>query len=207
MHGILAKVFALATALVLKLGYAGIFFGMTLESSAIPIPSEAIMGYSGFLVSQGHFNFWLAILAGTLGNFTGATILYNLGKYGGYPVVEKYGKWIHISPKEIERAEGWFNKYGEITIFVAQMLPVVRSFIAFPAGLLQVSYKKYILYSISGIFIWCALLVFLGNKLGNNWERMTEYFKPVQNIVIVLGVLLFAYFIYTHFFKKEKVES
>jgi membrane protein DedA with SNARE-associated domain len=207
MHSFLVKLFAFATSLVLKLGYAGIFFGMTLESSAIPIPSEAIMGFAGYMVSQGHFNFWLAVIAGTLGNFTGATILYMIGKHGGIPVLEKYGKWIHINKKEMDKAEKWFNKYGEVTIFVAQMMPVVRSFIAFPAGALKIDYKKYITYSMSGIFLWCLLLVYVGNKLGDNWEKITEYMKPFQNVIIVLLAALFVYFVYSHFFKKEKLAA
>ncbi len=205
MHKIISILVSIATSLILKFGYFGIFFGMTLESSAIPIPSEAIMGFSGYLVSQGHFNFWLAVLAGTLGNFTGATILYSIGKYGGYPFLEKYGKWLHIDKQNIVKAERWFKKYGEVTIFVAQMMPVVRSFIAFPAGILKVSYKKYMLYSMSGIFLWCLLLVYIGNKLGENWENISGYMKPFQNVVILgLGVL-FVYFIYHHYFAKNKV--
>lgn len=204
MSKLISFLFNLGISLVTKLSYFGIFLGMTIESASIPLPSEAIMGFAGYLVYKGDFNFWLAIMCGALGNVTGSTIMYGLGKYGGHPFLEKYGKWIRVSHKEIHKAENWFNKYGDFAVFIAQILPVVRTFISFPAGILEINYKKFIFYTFTGAFLWCAALVYAGMTLGSNWETITNYLKPVQDIIIVGCMLLGGYFVYTHFFKKRR---
>jgi membrane protein DedA with SNARE-associated domain len=204
MHKILTLLFDLAVSLVTKLGYGGIFLGMTIESASIPLPSEAIMGFAGYLISQGKFGFWQATLFGALGNALGSTIMYALGKYGGNPFLERYGKWFRISKKELDKAEVWFQRYGDGAVFIAQLLPVIRTFISFPAGVLEISYKKFIFYTFTGAFIWCGALVYMGKKLGENWENLSHYLKPVQNVMIVLVAALVAYFIYSHFIKKSR---
>lgn len=204
MSHLLGILFEFATFLVTKFSYLGIIIGMTIESASIPLPSEAIMGFAGYLVSTGVFKFWPAILAGSTGNVIGSTIMYVLGKYGGHPFLEKYGKWFRISHKELHKAENWFGKYGDIAVFIAQLLPVIRTFISLPAGILEISYKKFALYTFMGAFVWCTVLVYLGKVLGSNWEHISSFIKPVQNIMIVVVLILFAYFVYTHFFKKSR---
>lgn len=204
IHLILSTLFNFATGLVSKLGYFGIFLGMLIESASIPLPSEAIMGFSGYLVYKGEFNFWLTVFFGALGNATGSTIMYLAGKYGGHPFLERYGKYLRIEHKEIHKAEKWFNKYGDITVFISQLLPVIRTFISFPAGVLEINYKKFIIYTFTGAFIWCAVLVYVGKTLGSNWERISAYLKPVQNVMIGLVILLVLYWLYKEFFAKKK---
>lgn len=204
MHKLLSFLFKIATSLVSTFGYFGIFLGMTIESASIPLPSEAIMGFAGYLVYADRFSFWPAVLAGALGNVTGSSIMYFLGKHGGHPFIEKYGRWFRISHKEIDKAETWFNKYGDFAVFIAQLLPVIRTFISFPAGVLEINYKRFVFYTFTGAFLWCAALVYAGMKLGKEWENISQFLKPVQNVVIVLGVVLVGYFVYSHFFKHKK---
>ncbi len=175
--------------LISSLSYFGVVIAMAVESACIPLPSEIILPFSGFLVYQGQFNLWLAALAGTTGCLIGSLAAYYVGKWGGRPLVEKYGKYILISHHDLNWADHWFKKYGEITIFFGRLLPVIRTFISFPAGVARMNIWKFSLYTILGSFPWCLLLVYVGQRLGGQWENLKGLFHRFD---LVIGIILIA---------------
>ncbi len=181
-----------------KIGILGIFLLMLVESCGILMPSEVIMPFSGFLVYDGKLNFWLVSFIGAFGNLIGSLLAYWVGYKGGRPLIEKYGKYILISKYDLDLADKWFTKYGEITVFVGRILPVVRTFISFPAGIAKMNLKTFSIYSFVGAFIWSALLTYAGVKMGANWEMIREKLHNFDlAIVIFLAVFIFWY-IYRH---------
>lgn len=179
----------IAISLIDTLGYAGIVLGMAIESINIPLPSEVLMPFAGALVAAGRFDFWLVVAAGAVGNLIGSVGNYYLGAKGGRPLIERYGKYFLIHHKDLETADRWFARYGLPTVFFTRMLPVVRTFISFPAGVARVPLGKFILYTFAGSFLWSALLTFVGFKLGENWEQIRDYFHQFD---LVIGLLLLA---------------
>jgi membrane protein DedA with SNARE-associated domain len=195
LHTLLQQLFILASWFVETFGYAGIWLGMTIESAAIPLPSEAIMGFAGFFVYLGKFNLFLAALAGAIGNVTGSTIMYVIGYKGGKPVLMKYGKYVGVNEDEFKKGEEWLRKYGDKAVFFSQLLPVVRTYVSLPPGVLRMDYKKFISYTFVGAFIWCFGLAYAAMKLGENWHNIETYMKGFQSVVIaalVLGVVALA---------------
>src|ERR1043166_1491076 len=147
-------------ATILFLGYPGIVLLMAIESACIPLPSEIIMPFSGYLVSTGQMNLWLVALAGAVGCVLGSLVAYWVGSKGGRPLIEKYGRYILVSPHDLDMADRWFAKRGEIIVFVSRMLPAIRTFIAFPAGVARMNLKRFIIYTFAGSFPWCLLTFF-----------------------------------------------
>jgi membrane protein DedA with SNARE-associated domain len=194
--------------LISSLGYSGVVIAMTIESACIPLPSEIILPFSGFLVYEGKFNLWLAGSAGTLGCLIGSLIAYFVGMKGGRPLVEKYGKYILISHHDLDLADRWFKKYGEATIFFSRLLPIVRTFISFPAGVAKMNLWRFSLYTVIGSFPWCVGLVYVGQRLGAHWEKIRGYFHRFD---LVIGIILIAgivWYVWRHLrnLKKEKSE-
>lgn len=150
MSSIIEFVSQIAINLINYLGYWGIFIGMTIESACIPLPSEVIMPFAGFIVSEGKMTLWGITLAGALGNLFGSLIAYYAGLKGGKPLLEKYGKYFLISQNSLDRAHNWFEKYGHEAVFIARLLPGIRTFISLPAGIAQMDLKKFIIYSFAG---------------------------------------------------------
>jgi membrane protein DedA with SNARE-associated domain len=176
------------SSMIESLGYAGIVLGMAIESVNIPLPSEVIMPFSGALVAEGKFDFWLVVLAGAVGNGIGSVINYYLGAKGGRPFVDKHGHKIFMHPKDVERADRWFQRYGLWAVFLTRMLPVVRTFISFPAGMARVPMLPFIGLTFAGSFLWSALLTYVGVVLGRNYETVI---KPVfHSLDAVIGLLL-----------------
>lgn len=168
-------------------GYLGITFLMAIESAAIPLPSEIVMPFSGYLVAEGKFNFWWVSLLGAVGNVIGSMVAYWIGAWGGRPLVEKYGKYIFIRKHEIERADRWFQNYGQSTVFFSRLLPAVRTFISLPAGIAKMDLMKFIFYTFAGSLPWSILLTYVGYKLGGEWENVRGYFHKFD---IVIGVVI-----------------
>jgi len=172
--------------------YAGIFIAMTLQSACIPIPSEIILPFSGFFVSQGIFDFWPAVLAAVLGGLAGSGLTFSLGYFKGEGfvrnLIKKFGKFILVFEYELDEAEEWFRKYGEIITFVSRILPVVRTFIALPAGISRMSFSKFFVFVAAGDFLWSALLIYLGSVLVNNWAQLNHYFHQFDLIIILAGL-------------------
>jgi len=176
------------------LGYPGVFLLMLVESCGILMPSEVIMPFSGFLVADGTLNFWMVALLGGLGNLAGSLLAYWIGWKGGRPLIEKYGKYILISKHDLNIADHWFNKHGELAAFFGRLLPVVRTFISFPAGIAEMDLKKFSVYTFFGAFIWSGVLAYAGVKMGANWELIrTKLHNFDLTIVIVLAVFIVWY--------------
>lgn len=175
------------------MGAAGVALLMAIESANIPLPSEAILPFAGYLVSKGVLGFHVAAFAGAIGCVIGSVPSYYLGYFGGRPFVEKYGKWFLISHKDLETADKWATKYGDISFFICRMLPVVRTFISLPAGILRANFPKFITYTFIGSLIWSYVLVFVGVKLGEHREALKAVWHKfdiaIVAIILVLGVL------------------
>ncbi len=173
-------------------GYAGVFFLMALESANIPVPSEVIMPFAGYLVFLKKFGFIEMVLAGALGNLFGSIISYYIGLKGGRPFIDRYGKYLFLHKKDMGLAERWFQKYGELTIFFSRVLPVVRTFISVPAGIGEMDVKKFIAYTFIGSLIWSAVLAYIGFSLGPNWNSILGFFQQFEIIIIAVGVIVAA---------------
>ena len=164
----------LATAIIAVIsagGYAGIVLLMAIESACIPLPSEIIMPFAGYLVSTGRFNLFLVATAGALGCNLGSAVAYAVGRYGGRPAIDRWGAWVMLSHADLDRAERFFARYGSITVFVARLLPVIRTFIALPAGIAQMPQVRFHVYTFLGSWPWCFGLAYVGMKLGEAWDR------------------------------------
>ena len=186
---IIATISGWIIGVISHLGYGGIVLLMAIESANIPLPSEIIMPFSGYLVSIGQFNLWWAAFFGAVGCVLGGSFSYWLGMVGGRPLIEKYGKYILISHHDLDYADGWFKKHGEITTFVGRLLPVIRTFISFPAGIAKMNFKKFVIYSFLGSFPFCLLLTYIGQKLGENREILSAYFHKFD---LIIGLIILA---------------
>jgi len=172
-------------------GYFGITTLMALESACIPIPSEIIMPFSGYLVWEGRFVFWWVVLVGSLGNLIGSILSYLIGIYGGRPLIEKYGKYLLISHSDLDRADRWFLKYGGLAVFFSRVLPVIRTFISLPAGISRMNFIKFCIYTFFGSLPWCFILTYLGVIMNKNWNSLEVYFHKFDlliGIIIILGI-------------------
>jgi membrane protein DedA with SNARE-associated domain len=180
-------------------GYLGVMVAMTIESAMIPLPSELILPYAGFLVSDpsqiepitgAPWNFWIVVVVATIGNTLGSLIAYAIGAYGGRPFLERYGRYLLIRQHEIDAADHFFERYGAATVFFSRMLPIVRTFISFPAGVTRMPLGKFLLYSILGAIPWSIALVFAGVQLGENWVQIREALQPFDLAIAVAVVIV-----------------
>ena len=182
------------------LGYFGIAIGLMLEV----IPSEIVLSYGGFLVSQGQITFIGAIIAGTIGGTIAQLFLYWMGYYGGRPFLEKYGKYLLIRKKEIDRAEYWFKRYGVGVIFTARFIPVVRHAISIPAGIARMPVGTFTLYTTLAVIPWSILFVTLGMQLGAQWEQINEKAAPFVQPLIWAAIIATVLYILNILRKKRK---
>lgn len=179
-------------------GYAGITILMALESANIPIPSEIIMPFSGFLVWQGVLQFWPVVIWGAIGNLIGSWASYYLGYFGGRSFVKKYGRFVFITEHDVTLAEKLFDKYGSVVIFVSKLLPIVRTFNSFPAGLAKMNILKFSIYSFTGSVIWSYFLTYVGFTAGENWDTLKVYFHRFDWVIGALIVAGGIYWIWRH---------
>jgi membrane protein DedA with SNARE-associated domain len=187
-------------------GYAGILALMGIESACIPLPSEIIMPFAGYIVYLGHMNLFWAATAGAIGCNAGSAIAYWIGARGGRPLVERYGKWVMMSHHDLDRMTTFFDRYGSITVLVARLLPVVRTFIAFPAGIAKMSQTRFHIYTFVGSWPWCFGLAYAGMKLGEKWHtdpRFEEWFHRFHLVVEVALVALLIWFVWSHINRKR----
>lgn len=171
-------------------GYFGVGLLMAIESAAIPLPSEIIMPFAGYLVSEGRFTLWGAALAGGIGSAAGSAVTYAIGRYGGRPFVEKYGKYFLISRHDLEISDRFFARFGGLSSFIGRLLPVVRTFISIPAGIARVPFRKFLFYSFLGSLLWSWFLAYAGMKLGPAWMSFRDRYHWLDYIIagiIVLG--------------------
>lgn len=178
-----------------SIGYLGILLGMILESACIPIPSEVIMPFGGYLASTGHINLIGVILIGTLGNIIGSLIAYAIGYWGGKRFIDRFGKYVLLSQKHLEAAEKWFDKRGEITVFVSRILPAIRTFISLPAGIARMSPGKFVTYTAIGSLIWSGILTYVGYLLGKNWGNIQNFLHPIAYLVAAIVLVIIVYLI------------
>ena len=186
---LIAALAAAITAVISRLGYGGIVLLMAIESACIPLPSEIIMPFSGFLVFKGEMLLSVVALAGAAGCLLGSWVAYALGAWGGRPLIEAYGRYVLISHHDLDLADRWFARHGDITIFVGRLLPVVRTFIAFPAGVARMPLWRFSVYTFAGSLIWCWALAWVGKKLGENWDTLGVYFHRFDALI---GAMLIA---------------
>jgi len=184
--------------LISYIGYSGIFLLMLVESCGIPMPSEIIMPFSGFLVASGQLNFWLVALLGALGNLAGSILAYWIGSYGGRPLIEKYGKYILISRHDLNLADKWFSQYGDWTVFLGRLLPVIRTYISFPAGIAKMNFKKFCLFTFIGALPWCLLFTWLGIKMGKNWDMIQKTLHDFDMLMLFLVIAAVVWYIWRH---------
>lgn len=173
-------------------GYLAIALLMALENACIPIPSELILGFAGYLVSIGQINFAEAVVAGIIGGMLGSIVTFYIGYWGGRPFINKYGKYFFMKKSHIDTAQRWFDKYGVKAVFFSRMLPVVRTFISLPAGFAGIDIKKFIIFAFAGTLPWTVLIIYIGKALGNNWQQMLAIgheFSLAISAIIVLAIL------------------
>jgi membrane protein DedA with SNARE-associated domain len=195
---ILTQLFVFISSLIAATGYGGIVLLMAIESACIPLPSELIMPFAGYLVFTGKMKLVWAATAGALGCNLGSLVAYEIGCYGGRPMVERYGRWILMGRRELDWADRFFERWGEMAVVIARLLPVIRTFIALPAGVARMPRGKFHIYTFLGSWPWCFGLAYLGMKLGENWRSLGQYLHKFD---VVIGVLLlgaFVWFVWSH---------
>jgi len=176
------------TATIGDHGVPAVFGLMVLESACIPVPSEVIMLFAGYLVSQDKMGLAAAILAGTLGNVVGSWIAWGIGYTGGREFIDRWGKYVHVTPSRMAMADRWFQRHGNAVVFWSRMIPIVRTFISLPAGVARMPFGRFTLYTFLGALPWCAFLTLIGVKVGENWETWEGRLKYIDYLVAVLLV-------------------
>jgi len=183
-----------ATDLVDKIGLAGVFVLMTLESACIPIPSEATMLFAGFNVARGEYSLIAATLVGTTANLVGSLIAYGVGYFGRIELVERHGSKLHISPKHLATADRWFERHGEATVFFTRMMPIVRTFISLPAGVARMNLLRFSIFTFLGSLPWVFGLTLIGREAGANWEDWKNRLHYVDYAFAALIVAAIVYY-------------
>ncbi|MGH9451151.1 MAG: DedA family protein [Terriglobia bacterium] len=186
----------LITLAISHSGYAGIVLLMAVESACIPIPSEIIMTFSGYLVFLGRFRLEWVTLAGAVGCNLGSIVAYAIGAYGGRPLAEKFGRYVLVSRHDLELADRWFDRYGSGTVFFARLVPVVRTFIALPAGVARMNFLRFNIYTFLGSLPWCGVLAYAGMKLGAHWDAVAPYFHRFDTVLVAAVAVAFIGFVY-----------
>jgi membrane protein DedA with SNARE-associated domain len=196
IHEILGPLVQYTTSIISSLGYVGIFFLMVLESALIPIPSEVIMPFSGFLVSVGKLGLLGVILAGSFGNLVGSIATYYLGLRLGRTAIIRYGKYVFFKKIHLEYTERLFEKYGDKVTFVGRLLPAVRTYISLPAGIGLTNFTKFTVYTFVGSLIWNTLLTYAGLELGINWRHIDKYSGYLYTVAIISTITIIVWIFY-----------
>ncbi|MEM2943125.1 MAG: DedA family protein [Methanomassiliicoccales archaeon] len=188
--------------LILDLNYPGLILLMAIESACVPIPSEIIMPFAGWLVYEREMDLLLASLSGTLGCTIGSLFAYAIGYYGGRAFILRYGKYFLIDRKAIDAAERWFSKYGDLAVFLSRLMPVIRTFISLPAGIGRMNLLHFTILTFVGSFPWCFGLVYLGFALGPSWEGIIEVFRGLDVLILIALAVIIAWVIFR---KRERI--
>ncbi len=194
---IIATLAAFITAVIGAAGYLGVALLMGIESACVPLPSEIIMPFAGYQVYLGHLTLWGVATAGALGCNLGSAVAYWIGAYGGQPLVERFGRYVLLSRRDLDRTTSFFEKYGSLTVLVGRLLPVVRTFIALPAGIARMPQGRFHLYTFLGSWPWCYVLAYVGMKLGEHWDTDPRFkavfhrFHTAVEAIILLGIVWF----------------
>jgi membrane protein DedA with SNARE-associated domain len=204
---ILTALVAWIVGIISSTGYLGLVVLMAIESACIPLPSEIIMPFAGYLVSVGQFSLIGAATMGALGCNLGSTVAYYVAASGGRSAIERWGVYLLISPRDLRRAEQFFDRYGSVTVFIGRLLPVVRTFIAFPAGLARMPMAKFQIYTFLGSWPWCFGLAYIGYVLGDRWNSgptLRKLFHQFDAVIVALIMAGFAGFVWARW--RERVQ-
>jgi membrane protein DedA with SNARE-associated domain len=208
---ILLALAAFVKAVISSMGYSGIALLMGIESACIPLPSEVIMPFSGFLVYTGRFSsLWLVATLGAIGCNLGSILAYEVGAYGGRPLIEKYGRYILLNKHDLEVADRLFLKWGATMVFVGRLLPVIRTFIALPAGIARMPRVKFHVYTFLGSWPWCWALAYVGFKLGERWDsdpRLKHWFHRLDAVIVVVLLACIVFFVRSHWKNRVKATA
>jgi membrane protein DedA with SNARE-associated domain len=183
-------------AVIAAMGYGGIVGLMAIESTCIPLPSEIIMPFSGYLVASGRFSLNLVAIAGAVGCLMGSVVAYYVGASGGRRILERYGRYFLIAPHDLLTAERFFARWGGPAVFFSRLFPVVRTFIAFPAGVARMSLLPFTIYTLAGSYLWCLGLAYAGMQLGVHWAALAPYFHRFDGLVVIAALAVGAWLIY-----------
>jgi membrane protein DedA with SNARE-associated domain len=178
-----------ARDLVVVAGLAGIFLAMVVENVFPPIPSEVVLPLAGFETARGELGFVPVVVSATLGSLVGALVLYWLGRYGGRPAVVRWGKILRVTDRELEVSEGWFARWGTWVVLVARVVPLARSVVSIPAGMMRMPLGRFVLLTTFGSLLWNVLLIGAGHQLGDNWERVSELVGRYSDLVLLAAVV------------------
>jgi membrane protein DedA with SNARE-associated domain len=205
---ILAVLAHFIIATISSAGYLGIVLLMAIESACVPLPSEVILPFSGYLVHTGRFHLLWVATAGALGCNLGSAVAYWIGAYGGRPLIERFGKFVLLSQHDVDRTTRFFLKYGSITVFLARLLPVIRTFIALPAGIAKMPKLRFHIYTFLGSWPWCFVLAYAGMQLGQSWDtdpRFKETFHRLHLVIVISLLAAVVWFLWTHW--KQRVRQ
>ena len=184
-------------------GYYAVAILMALENACIPIPSELILGFAGYMIYAGRMTFTMAMVAGMVGGMAGSYFAYYVGHYGGRPFVDRYGKYFFVKKSHVDIAQEWFDKYGIKAVFFSRMLPVVRTFISLPAGFAHVDMKTFFFYTFIGSLPWTALILFIGMMLGEGWKVMMEVGHEIS-LAVAAAIVIICIVLYVQYKRKKK---
>lgn len=202
MYAIEQQILAFISSVYSSIQWPGVILLMAIESACIPLPSELIMPLAGWMLIRnmglGPEYVLLAGVYGAIGCVLGSVVAFGVGKWGGRPLLEKYGKYILISRHDMEIADRWFTKHGSLSIFVSRLLPVVRTYISLPAGIAEMHFWKFVIYTFLGSFIWCAGLAYGGYLLGEHWDKIRAVMQPADPFIIAVILVLIGLYIYRH---------
>ncbi len=210
LEKIIATLAGFIIAVISKAGYLGVLLLMAIESACIPLPSEIIMPFAGYLVYTGTFKLLLVATAGALGCNVGSVIAYEVGYYGGRPWVEKYGSYLLLSRHDLDIADRFFLRFGSAAVFIGRLLPVIRTFIALPAGIARMPRFRFHIYTFAGSWPWCFALAWVGMKLGERWNkdpRLAHWLHRLDAVIILLILLGLAWFIRSHWKNRMRIEA
>jgi membrane protein DedA with SNARE-associated domain len=189
------SLFNLASEFVGETGLVAVFLLMVAESACIPIPSEATMLFAGFSVADGHYNLFTITAAGVLGNLVGSWVAYGVGYFGRIELVERHGRWLHISPKQIARADNWFQRYGSVTVLATRVMPLVRTFISLPAGVAKMPFWRFSVLTLVGCMPWVFTLGLVGDLTKHNWTDVKHALSYVDYAVVAAAVIGIIYLV------------
>jgi membrane protein DedA with SNARE-associated domain len=203
------QIVAFLTHLLQTIGWPGVVAIMTVESCNIPIPSEVTMPLAGWMLVQARgLPAWQAVVMGGLlgarGCTLGSMLSYGLGAWGGRPLIQRYGRWILVAEEDLEQADHWFARWGDWAAFISRLLPIVRTFISFPAGVVKMNFPRFVVFTFAGSFIWCALLAWGGYVFGANWEQLRAAMRPFDIPIALIILAALAYYIYHHVQKGKR---
>ncbi|HXF13358.1 MAG TPA: DedA family protein [Terriglobales bacterium] len=195
---IVGALFIFIKTLIAATGYSGIAILMAIESACIPLPSELIMPFAGYLVFSGTMKLLWVATAGAIGCNLGSLVAYEIGAYGGRPLVERYGKWVLMGKHELDWADRFFARWGYLAVLIARMLPVVRTFIALPAGIARMPRLRFHVYTFLGSWPWCFFLAWVGMKMGENWRQIGKYLHKLDVVIVVIIAAGIIWFVRSH---------